>query len=396
MISRQARKPVERPKNPNFSSGPCAKRPGWSLNALQGSILGRSHRSMISKTRLKEVIEKSREILGLPEQYRLGIVPGSDTGAIEMALWSVLGNRGVDVLVWESFGAGWASDIKDQLCLQNCRVLAADYGDLPDLSAVDFDKDVVFTWNGTTSGVCVPNGNFIPDTRKGLTICDATSAVFGIELPWSKLDVVTYSWQKALGGEAQHGVIVLSDRAIDRLETFTPRWPLPKIFRLTKNGKLLRGIFNGETINTPSMLAVEDALDGLNWALEIGSLKGLIARTKANFRAIEHWVNQSRDFEFLAKCHYIRSPTSVCLTIVAPWFLSLPTDIQSTIVKGTVLLLEELNVAYDIASYRNAPAGLRIWAGATIETSDLKRLFPWIEWALEQVKSEYVKGVGDF
>ena len=389
MVGGEVDKPSEIPDNPNFSSGPCSKRPDWSLESLKNTILGRSHRSKISKARLKEVIEKSREVLELPDHYKLGIVPASDTGAIEMALWSVLGARGVDVLVWESFGASWASDIKNQLKLEKCRIIDSDYGNIPDLTQVDFNKDIVFAWNGTTSGVCVPNGDWISESRKGLTICDATSAVFGMELPWEKLDIVTYSWQKALGGEAQHGMIVLSDRAVERLESFNPKWPIPKIFRLTKDGKLLSGIFKGETINTPSMLAVEDALDGLNWAIEIGSLSGLIARTKANFRAIEDWVSLNPDIEFLAARHEIRSSTSVCLKIVASWFLALSRDMQVLAVKETCALLEELNVAYDIASYRDAPAGLRVWAGATINTADLKKLFPWITWGLDQTRSKF-------
>ena len=389
MAGGEVDKPSESPDNPNFSSGPCSKRPGWSLESLKNTILGRSHRSNISKARLKEVIEKSRRVLELPDHYKLGIVPASDTGAIEMALWSVLGARGVDVLVWESFGASWASDIKNQLKIKKCRIIESDYGSIPDLTQVDFNKDIVFTWNGTTSGVCVPNGDWISESRKGLTICDATSAVFGMEIPWEKLDIVTYSWQKALGGEAQHGIIVLSDRAVERLESFNPKWPVPKVFRLTKDGKLLRGIFNGETTNTPSMLAVEDALDGLNWAIEIGSLSGLIARTKANFRAIEDWVSVNPDIEFLAERHEIRSSTSVCLKIVASWFLILPREMQIIAVKETCALLEELNVAYDIGAYRDAPAGLRIWAGATINTSDLKKLFPWITWGLDQTRSKF-------
>lgn len=379
-------KPALRPDVPYFSSGPCAKRPGWTPEVLQNAVLGRSHRAKIGKDRLQDVINQSREVLGLPDDYVIGIVPASDTGAVEMALWSMLGQRGVDMLAWESFGSGWVSDVLKQLKLDNVTEHFADYGKLPDLSKVNFDNDVVFTWNGTTSGVRVPNGDWIDADRKGLTICDGTSAAFAMDLPWNKLDVVTYSWQKVLGGEAQHGMLVLSPRAVERLETYTPPWPIPKIFRLTKGGKLMAGVFKGETINTPSMLVVEDAMDGLKWAKSVGGLKGLIARADANAQAIANWVEHNSDFEFLAEVSETRSTTSVCLKITTDWMSQLPDDAQRAAAKKLTALLDEEGVAFDIAFYRDAPAGLRIWAGATIETSDLEALFPWIEWALECVR----------
>ncbi len=379
-------KPALRPGNPCFSSGPCAKRPGWTPEVLQNAVLGRSHRAQIGKDRLQDVITQSREVLGLPDDYLIGIVPASDTGAVEMSLWSLLGARGVDMLAWESFGTGWVGDVLKQLKLGNVTEHFADYGKLPDLSKVNFDNDVVFTWNGTTSGVRVPNGDWIDADRKGLTICDATSAAFAMDLPWDKLDVVTYSWQKVLGGEAQHGMLVLSPRAVKRLETYTPPWPMPKIFRLTKGGKLISGVFKGETINTPSMLVVEDAMDGLQWAKSVGGLKGLIARADANGKAIADWVESTPNFEFLAEVPETRSTTSVCLNITTDWMRALPDDQQRAAAKKLTALLDSEGVAYDIAFYRDAPAGLRIWAGATIETSDLQALFPWIEWALESVR----------
>ena len=381
-------KPALRPSNPCFSSGPCAKRPGWTPEVLHNAVLGRSHRAKIGKERLKDVIDQSREILGLPDDYLVGIVPASDTGAVEMALWSLLGQRGVDMLAWESFGSGWVTDVVKQLKLEGVNEHFADYGQLPDLSKVNFSNDVVFTWNGTTSGVRVPNGDWISDDREGLTICDATSAAFAMDLPWDKLDVVTYSWQKALGGEAQHGMLVLSPRAVERLETYTPAWPLPKIFRLTKGGKLISGVFKGETINTPSMLVVEDAVDGLNWAKSVGGLKGLIARADKNAAAIAEWVDSNSDFDFLAEVPETRSTTSVCLKIVAPWLTVLSDKEQDVAVRRLTALLDEEKVAFDITYYRDAPAGLRIWAGATIETDDLVALLPWIEWALECVRLE--------
>lgn len=382
-------KPTTRPANPNFSSGPCAKRPGYSLEALKDAPLGRSHRAKVGKARLKDVIERSKAILGVPADYRLGIVPASDTGAVEMALWSLLGAKPVDVLAWESFGSGWATDIVKQLKLKDARVMEAGYGELPDLASVDFSHDVVFTWNGTTSGVCVPNGDWIPADREGLAICDATSAAFAMDLPWDKLDVVTYSWQKVLGGEGAHGVLILSPRAVARLESYVPAWPLPKIFRMTKGGKLIGGIFEGETINTPSMLVVEDALDGLKWAESIGGLQGLIGRSQANLKAISAWVNSCADVAFLAANPAIRSSTSVCLKIVAPWFAKLDDAGQQKAQKAIVALLDKEGVAYDLGAYRDAPAGLRIWAGATVETADLKAVFPWIEWALAEVAKDF-------
>lgn len=384
-------KPGIRPANPRFSSGPCAKRPGWTLDKLSDAFLGRSHRHADGKSKLSEVISKSREILRIPDNYKVAIVPASDTGAVEMSLWSLLGERGVDILVWESFGAGWASDVRNQLKLQDVRVLEAGYGDLPDLSEVDFSRDVVFTWNGTTSGVRVPDGDWIDAGRQGLTICDATSAAFAMPLPWGKLDVVSYSWQKVLGGEAQHGMLVLSPRAVKRLESYSPPWPMPKLFRMTKSGKLNEGIFRGETINTPSMLAVEDALDGLNWARSIGGLDGLVERVTANMAVLEQWVDQSDDFGFLAAVKAQRSPTSVCFNIEADWFQALSDDQKSAAAKKMAKLLDQEGVAYDIGSYRDAPAGLRIWAGATIETSDLTALLPWLNWGLAQIRSEFAK-----
>jgi phosphoserine aminotransferase len=337
---------------------------------------------------LAEVIQRSKEILGVPADYRLGIVPASDTGAVEMALWSLLGQRPVDILAWESFGQEWVKDVTDELQLPEVRLLKAPYGRLPDLGQVDFNKDVVFLWNGTTSGVRIPNGNWIRDDRQGLTICDATSAVFAMNVPWDKLDVVTYSWQKVLGGEAQHGVIVLSPRAVERLESYQPTWPIPKILRLTKKGKLIEGIFQGDTINTPSMLCVEDALDGLQWAESLGGLPGLIRRSEDNLKAIAQWVEHSNWADFLAETPEIRSCTSICLKIIDPWFTSLDSDAQQNCAKKLAKLLEQREVAYDIAAYRAAPPGLRVWGGATVETSDIVALLPWLDWAFATVKAE--------
>lgn len=379
-------KPTTKPANPCFSSGPCAKRPGWKLEKLQDSALGRSHRAKIGKAKLKEVIDRSKALLNLPQGYVLGIVPASDTGAVEMALWSLLGPRGVDVLSWESFSKTWLKDVTKQLKLEDVRSFDVDYGKLPDLSQVDWKRDVVFTWNGTTSGVCVPNGDWIADDREGLAICDATSAVFAMDIPFDKLDVVTWSWQKVLGGEAAHGMIALSPRAIKRLEEYTPTWPLPKIFQLTKGGKLIDGIFIGETINTPSMLAVEDAIDGLQWAESIGGLEGLIKRSQANLRAVEEWVNQHSWIDFLAETDETRSCTSICLKITDGWYQSLPPEEQAAGAKKIVSLLEAEGVAFDIGAYRDAPAGLRLWGGATVETNDMKALLPWIEWAFSEIK----------
>jgi phosphoserine aminotransferase len=381
-------RPDVRPANPCFSSGPCAKRPGWTLNALSDACLGRSHRAKVGKAKLQDVIERSRAILGLPDDYRLGIVPASDTGAIEMAMWSLLGARGVDMLAWESFGSQWVTDVRKQLRLTDVRALDADYGKLPDLSQVNGDRDIVFTWNGTTSGVAVPDGDWIAADRQGLTLCDATSAVFAFDLPWPKLDVVTWSWQKVLGGEAQHGMLVLSPRAVERLESYTPPWPMPKLFRMTKGGKLVDGIFKGETINTPSMLAVEDALDGLRWAESIGGLPALIGRATANLAAIEGWVASTPWVDFLAEDPATRSRTSVCLKIVDPRFQALSADRQASAAKRIASLLDQEAAGYDIGSYRDAPPGLRLWAGATVETTDLHALIPWLDWAWTQVESD--------
>ena len=382
-------KPSQTPKNPCFSSGPCAKRPGWSLDALKGAAVGRSHRAKIGKTKLAEVIDRSKKLLGMPDDYVLGIVPASDTGAIEMAMWSMLGERGVDVFSWESFGSGWANDCKNQLKLKDLRSFKADYGKLADLSQADWNHDVIFTWNGTTSGVRVPNGEWISAGREGLSICDATSAVFAMEIPWDKLDVVTWSWQKVLGGEASHGMLALSPRAVKRLEGYSPDRPLPKIFQMSKGGKLIAGIFAGETINTPSMLAVEDALDGLKWAESIGGLAGLVERSKANLKVIEDWVLQSPWAGFLAEEKAIRSSTSICLKIVDAAYTALSVDDQAKHAKSIVSLLDKECAAYDIGAYRDAPAGLRIWGGATVETSDLELLMPWLDWAYGEVKKAF-------
>jgi phosphoserine aminotransferase len=380
-------KPSVRPACANFSSGPCAKRPGWSLDTLKDAALGRSHRSKLGKAKLADTIERTRKVLGIPADYRIGIVPASDTGAFEMAMWSLLGARGADLLTWESFGAGWVTDAVKQLKLKNTRTFEAPYGQLPDLKVVDFDNDVVFTWNGTTSGVRVPNGDWIPADRKGLTICDATSAAFAMRLPWDKLDVVTWSWQKVLGGEGQHGMLVLSPRAVERLTTYTPPWPMPKIFRLTQGGKLIEGVFKGETINTPSMLAVEDALDGLIWSEKIGGLDALIARSEKNLAAIEAWAAKTPWVGFLAADKAIRSCTSVCLVIQDPDVAKLDAEAKAAFSKKMVALLEAEKVAFDIDAYRDAPPGLRIWAGATVETADLEALFGWLDWAFATVKA---------
>lgn len=370
--------PDMRPANPNFSSGPCAKRPGWSLSKLEDACLGRSHRSKPGKAKLAQAIDLTRSVLGIPDDYKIGIVPASDTGAVEMAMWSLLGERPVDMLAWESFGSGWVTDVIKQLKLDNARKIEADYGQLPDLSSVNPAHDVVFTWNGTTSGVRVPNADWISADREGLTICDATSAAFAQDLDWAKLDVTTYSWQKVLGGEAAHGMIILSPRAVERLESYTPPWPMPKIFRLTKGGKLIDGIFKGETINTPSMLCVEDYIDALEWAQSIGGLKGLKARADSNLEALTKWVDNTPWVDFLCADVANRSNTSVCLTIVDP---ALNEEQQAAASKKLASLLDAEGVAYDIGAYRDAPAGLRIWAGATIELSDMQALLPWLDWA---------------
>lgn len=378
-------KPRARPANPNFSSGPCAKRPGWTVDALAGALTGRSHRAKPAKARIEEVLGLSRKVLGLPDDYLIGIVPASDTGAVEMALWSLLGPRPVDMLAWESFGSGWVTDVVKQLKLADVRVMEARYGQIPDLAAVDFSHDVVFTWNGTTSGVCVPDGDWIAADREGLVICDATSAAFAMDLPWQKLDVVTYSWQKVLGGEGAHGMLILSPRAVARLESFAPDRPLPKIFRMTKGGKLIKGIFDGATINTPSMLCIEDALDGLKWADGIGGLSGLIARSQANLAVLRDWVAARDWVDFLAEDPAIVSSTSICLKITAPWFTALDADGQAAAAKKITALLDGEGVAYDVGAYRDAPPGLRIWGGATVETADLEALCPWLDWAYAQV-----------
>ena len=376
MSAKSTPKPDLKPKNPNFSSGPCSKRPGYDINQLDISTLGRSHRASIGKTALESACTETARLLGLPEGYRVGVVPASDTGAVEMALWSMLGARPVDMLAWESFGSGWITDVVKQLRLEEVNTYTADYGSLPDLNLVNPDHDVVFTWNGTTSGVKVPNADWISDSRPGLTICDATSAVFAMELPWEKLDVVTFSWQKVLGGEGAHGMLILSPRAVERLETYTPPWPLPKIFRMTKGGKLIEGIFKGATINTPSMLCVADYLDALAWVDQLGGLSQLVQRSTENLVAVETFVNERDWIHFLAQDSDKRSNTSICLTL----------DLEPEQVKALIKLLEQEEVAYDIGAYRDAPDGLRIWGGGTVESSDVKALMPWIEWAYYQVK----------
>ena len=379
--------PAVRPSRPYFSSGPCAKRPGWSPEKLSSATLGRSHRSKIGKARLKEAIDRTRAILGVPADYRIGIVPASDTGAMEIAMWSLLGQRPVDMLAWESFGAGWVTDVVKQLAL-DARIIDAPYGEISDLSAIDPTHDVVFTWNGTTSGVRVPNADWISPDREGLSICDATSAIFAQELDWPKLDVVTYSWQKVLGGEGAHGVLILSPRAVDRLQSYTPPWPLPKIFRLTKGGKLIEGIFEGATINTPSMLCVEDYIDALRWGESIGGRNALHRRADDNAAIIDEWVRKTDWVAYLCGDPEIRSNTSVCLSIVDPVITSLGNEAQRSFVKTMVSLLEENEAAYDIGGYRDAPPGLRVWCGATVERSDLEALCPWLDWAFSRAKAE--------
>ena len=383
-----AAKPDLRPHNPRFSSGPCAKRPGWSLDALKAAQLGRSHRAKAPKAALVEVIERSRAILGMPADWKLAIMPGSDTGAFEAAMWTLLGARGCDVLSFESFSDGWATDAVKQLKI-DARILKAPYGGVPDLSAIDPERDLVLCWNGTTGGAKLPNGDFISENRAGLVLCDATSAAFAMDLPWNKLDAVTWSWQKVLGGEAAHGMLALSPRAVQRLESYKPAWPLPKIFRLAKAGKLIDGIFVGETINTPSMLCVEDALDGLRWAESVGGLPGLVARSRANLAAFEAWVPTTDWAQFLAEDPAIRSNTSICIKIVSPWFAALPEDGQAAAVKQLVSLLEKERAALDIGGHRDAPAHIRVWGGATVETSDIAALLPWLDWGIQQVQAAY-------
>lgn len=380
--------PVAKPSVPLFSSGPCAKRPGWSFDALKGALLGRSHRAGPAKKKLQAVIEGHRRLLGIPADYRIAIVPASDTGAVEMAMWSMLGERGVDIAAWESFGTEWLKDITKELKLKDVREFTAPYGALPDLSAIDTDRDVIFTWNGTTSGVRVPNADWIKADRKGVVICDATSAVCAYDLPWDKLDVITWSWQKVLGGEAAHGMIVLSPRAVARLESYKPAWPLPKIFRMTKGGKLTEDLFEGSTINTPSMMCVEDCLDALFWAERIGGLPALIKRCEANFNTLAAWIAASNWLDFLAEDPAVRSTTSICFKVKDPWFTALPKEVQDKFLKTLAKMLDDEDVAKDIGSYRDAPAGLRIWGGATVEQSDIAVLLPWLDYAYATLKTE--------
>ncbi|MEC7176142.1 MAG: phosphoserine transaminase [Pseudomonadota bacterium] len=381
-------KPETSPANPDFSSGPCAKRPGYDLTHLNNAVLGRSHRSKPGKSRLLEAITRTRDVLNVPEGWHIGIVPASDTGAYEMAMWSLLGERGLDILGWESFGKGWITDAVKQLKLDDIRVMEAAYGDLPDLSEVDFSRDVAFTWNGTTSGVKVPNGDWIADYRTGLTLCDATSAAFAMDLPWEKLDVTTFSWQKVMGSEAAHGMLILSPRAVERLESYTPPWPLPKIFRLTKGGKLIEGIFKGETINTPSMLAVEDYVDALKWAEDIGGLPTLLQRSADNLAVLSDWVALTDWVDFLCAEEAYRSNTSICLKIVDSDVIAMDEDAQAAFAKRIAALLDAEGAAYDIGAYRDAPPGLRIWGGATVETADLEILTQWLDWAFANAKEE--------
>jgi phosphoserine aminotransferase len=381
-------KPSVRPSCPNFSSGPCAKRPGWSFEALAGAPLGRSHRAKIGKDKLKRVIDETKALLALPPDYLVGIVAASDTGAVEAALWSLLGPRPVDVFAWETFGREWVTDCVKQLKPLDARTFLADFGQLPDLSQADPGHDIVFTWNGTTSGVIVPHGDWIADRRQGLAICDATSSVFAVPMPWSKLDVVTFSWQKVLGGEAQHGVLILSPRAVERLESHKPAWPVPKIFRLTKEGRLNRGIFEGETINTPSMLCVEDALDAMVWARSVGGAQGLARRTQDNFRVLAQWIERTPWIDFLAADPASRSPTSVCMKLADPALTAMSADSQAAFCTRLTSMLEKEGVAYDVGSYRDAPAGLRVWCGATVESDDVRALVAWFDWAYAACRAE--------
>ena len=380
------KKPTTKPKNPNFSSGPCAKRPGWDIKNLKTDSLGRSHRAKLPKQRLVEVINLSKQLLKIPADYKVGIIAGSDTGAIEAAMWSLLGKTGVEVLAWESFGSDWVKDIKEQLKIKNLTIHQSDYGDLPDFQKINFDNDIVFNWNGTTSGVCLPNADWITDNRKGLTICDATSAVFAMEMDWHKLDVITWSWQKVLGGEAAHGMIALSPKSLERLSEYQPTWPIPKIFRLANNKKVIEGIFKGETINTPSMLCVEDAIDALNWIQSIGGSKGSIDKSQSNLQVVKTWVETMDWIDFLAKDSSTLSSTSICLKITDPWFLGLSVDQQQLKIKEINSLLDKEQVAFDINAYRTAPPGFRIWGGATVESSDIETLLPWIEWGYQSIK----------
>jgi phosphoserine aminotransferase len=384
-------KPAKRPENPRFSSGPCTKHKGWSLEGLKGALLGRNHRQPETKARIEAGLVKTRELLQLPPDYRVALVPASDTGAVEMALWSLLGPRGIDVLAWEAFSRDWLTDIVEQLKLSHVRALTAPYGELPDLGQVDFTRDVVFAWNGTTSGVRVPNGNWIASDREGLTICDATSAVFAQDIDWRKLDTATFSWQKVLGGEAQHGMLILGPRAIERLESHTPPWPLPKLFRMTKDGKVMEDLFEGSAINTPSMLCLEDYMDALSFVESVGGLKGTIARSDANAGVIADWVARTPWVDFLAAKPETRSNTSVCLKIVDPEVAALPPQLRDDFPRRMAARLSEEGVAKDIASYRDAPAGLRIWTGATVEKADVEALRPWLDWAFACEKAALAK-----
>ncbi|MBI3419148.1 MAG: phosphoserine transaminase [Proteobacteria bacterium] len=383
-----ATKPSRKPNNSRFSSGPTAKRPGWSVEALKDACLGRSHRSKDGKAKLQQVLELTREILKIPADYRIGITAASDTGAVEMALWNLLGTRPVDVFAWEAFGKDWVSDVMEELKVPNTRIFSAKYGELPDLKQANPKHDIVFAWNGTTSGVCVPNADWIADNREGLAICDATSAIFAMPVPWAKLDIVTYSWQKALGGEGQHGMIVLSPRAIERLQSHTPSWPIPKIYRLTKKGKVAEAVFQGDVINTPSMLCVEDVIDAMKWVKQVGGAQVIVDRTRANFKLIADWVERLPWIEFLARDAASRSSTSVCLSFCDPEFLALNEEGRAAFAKRVAALLEKEGAALDVASYRDAPPGLRFWVGGTVEKADVEALLPWVEWAFATAKAE--------
>ena len=380
---------LELPGNPNFSSGPCAKRPGWKISVLNKALVGRSHRSKESVKKIQKILTELRSILVIPKDYEVALVGGSDTGAFEMAMWNLLGYKSVEVLAWESFGKDWILDIVEQLKIKDAKLIQSDYGQLPDLKNINFENDVVFTWNGTTSGVKIPNGNWIPDTRKGLTLCDATSAVLAMSLPWKKLDVVTFSWQKVLGGEAQHGILVMSKRAIDRLKIYNPPWPIPKLFRITKEGKLQKKIFQGNTINTPSLICIEDAIDALNWVKKIGGLNEMINRSINNLKIIEMWVSNTKWIDFVAEKKETRSSTSICLKIVDPWFKSLSNEDKINIIQFISEILSKNKVAYDINSYPSAPSGIRIWGGGTIEKKNIELLLPWLDWVWKKVKIKF-------
>lgn len=385
-------KPNQKPFYPYFSSGPCAKPPGWNVDIFKNAALSRSHRSPYAKVKLKEVIEKSKKLLQIPEDYRVGIVPASDTGAVEMAMWSLLGPRGVEVLSWENFGHDWVYDVENQLPLENKIIRKGNYGFLPDLQKVNFDNDIIFTWNGTTAGVRVKNGDWIASDRAGLTICDATSAVFSMKLDWDKLDVITYSWQKVLGGEAAHGMLILSPRAVERLQSYQPSWPIPKLFRLSKDKKLSEGIFSGETINTPSMIAVEDVLNSLNWGESVGGLDGMIKISENNLEIVSEWIKQSDTFKFLADDVDTISCTSICILPKDKWFLELSDELKTKFMKEVCAEIEKNDAGYDLNSYKTAPAGIRIWGGSTVENENVRLLLPWIDWSYESVKERYTNG----